>query len=206
MNGKFTLIVTTLVMLLLGVVMIVFHADDKMAEMIAIALGVLFLAPSLFSAIMLLFVNVPVEDSRYNPRYNLIPVIGGLSVGLVIVINAALFVPLLKYLFAVLLIVGGLYYVFYLVFARARVIVPSWYYVLPLLVTASGFAALSLPIDDNSLMFLISGISMLALAFTGVVVAFTERAVARAKAAEQQASQAATEQVAAPEPDDSPEE
>ena len=53
-------------------------------------------------------------DVRYNPRYNLIPVIGGLSFGLVIVVKAAVFVGLLKYLFAMLLIVGGLYYVFYL--------------------------------------------------------------------------------------------
>ena len=95
MKGKYTIYLTNLVMLALGVVLIAFYNDDRMAEFVTIALGALFLAPSLFSTIMLLFVNVPQNDVRYNPRYNLIPVIGGLSFGLVIVVKAAVFVGLL---------------------------------------------------------------------------------------------------------------
>ncbi|MGN0213724.1 MAG: hypothetical protein ACI4AH_02815 [Muribaculaceae bacterium] len=184
MKSKVTLVITNIVMLALGVVLILFNGDERMAEMIAIALGVLFLAPSLFSLIMLFFVNVPMEDSRYNPRYNLLPVIGGLSFGLVIVFKAPLFVPFLKYLFAVLLIVGGLYYVFYLAFARSRLIVPSWYYVLPCAVAASGIVALVMPISSNSIIFITAGVSMIALALMSVLLAFAERAAAKMRAEE----------------------
>lgn len=190
MKSKVTLVITNIVMLALGVVLIVFNGDERMAELIAIAFGVLFLAPSLFSLIMLFFVNVPPEDSRYNPRYNLLPVIGGLSFGMAIVLKAALFVPLLKYLFAVLLMVGGLYYVFYFAFARARVIVPSWYYLLPCAVAVSGIVALVLPISSNSIIFLTAGVSLIALSVTSVLSAVAERTAAKMRAEEAAKSQA----------------
>ena len=193
MKSKVTLVLTNVIMLALGVVLVAFSGDERMAEMIAIALGVLFLAPSLFSLIMLFFVNVAPDDSRYNPRYNLLPVIGGLSFGVVIVLKAALFVPLLKYLFAVLLIVGGLYYVFYLAFARYRVIVPSWYYVLPCAVTVSGLVALVLPISSQPIVFITTGISLVALALMSVLMAFAERSAAKMRAAEAASAAAPTE-------------
>ena len=56
MKSKVTLVLTNVIMLALGVVLVAFSGDERMAEMIAIALGVLFLAPSLFSLIMLFFV------------------------------------------------------------------------------------------------------------------------------------------------------
>lgn len=183
MKGKYTLILSNIVMLALGVVLIVFFNEERMAEFITMALGVLFLAPSLFSAIMLLFVNVPSSDSRFNPRYNLLPVIGGLSFGIVIVVKAAVFVPLLKYLFAILLILGGLYYVFYLIFARGRVVVPSWFYILPSVVASAGVVSLLLPIDDNSALFLITGVSLIALTVTSVITAIAERTAAKMRTA-----------------------
>ena len=183
MKGKYTLILSNIVMLALGVVLIVFFNEERMAEFITMALGVLFLAPSLFSAIMLLFVNVPSSDSRFNPRYNLLPVIGGLSFGIVIVVKAAVFVPLLKYLFAILLILGGLYYVFYLIFARGRVVVPSWFYILPSVVACAGVVSLLLPIDDNSALFLITGVSLIALTVTSVITAIAERTAAKMRTA-----------------------
>ena len=202
MKSKVTLVLTNVIMLALGVVLVAFSGDERMAEMIAIALGVLFLAPSLFSLIMLFFVNVAPDDSRYNPRYNLLPVIGGLSFGVVIVLKAALFVPLLKYLFAVLLIVGGLYYVFYLAFARYRVIVPSWYYVLPCVVTVSGLVALVLPISSQPIVFITTGISLVALALMSVLMAFAERSAAKMRAAEAASAAAPTEVTAVQVSDD----
>ena len=202
MKSKVTLVLTNIIMLALGVVLVAFSGDERMAEMIAIALGVLFLAPSLFSLIMLFFVNVAPDDSRYNPRYNLLPVIGGLSFGVVIVLKAALFVPLLKYLFAVLLIVGGLYYVFYLAFARYRVIVPSWYYVLPCAVTVSGLVALVLPISSQPIVFITTGISLVALALMSVLMAFAEHSAAKMRAAEAASAAAPTEVTAVQVSDD----
>ena len=202
MKSKVTLVLTNIIMLALGVVLVAFSGDEWMAEMIAIALGVLFLAPSLFSLIMLFFVNVASDDSRYNPRYNLLPVIGGLSFGVVIVLKAALFVPLLKYLFAVLLIVGGLYYVLYLAFARYRVIVPSWYYVLPCAVTVSGLVALVLPISSQPIVFITTGISLVALALMSVLMAFAERSAAKMRAAEAAGAAAPTEVTAVQVSDD----
>ena len=202
MKSKVTLVLTNAIMLALGVVLVAFSGDERMAEMIAIALGVLFLAPSLFSLIMLFFVNVAPDDSRYNPRYNLLPVIGGLSFGVVIVLKAALFVPLLKYLFAVLLIVGGLYYVFYLAFARYRVVVPGWYYVLPCAVTVSGLVALVLPISSQPIVFITTGISLVALALMSVLMAFAERSAAKMRAAEAASAAAPTEVTAVQVSDD----
>ncbi len=181
MKGKVTLVLTNIIMLALGCVLIAYYDNDRMAEMIAIALGVLFLAPSLYSIIMLLFTNVPTEDAMHNPRYNLIPTIGGLSFGLVIVIKASLFVGILKYVFAVLLIAGGLYYVFYLVFARGKMRMPKWYFLLPTLVAIAGVVALVLPIESNPIIFLMTGISLIALAVTSIVISLSEYAAYRAE-------------------------
>ncbi len=182
MKGKITLVLTSLFMALLGIVMISFYDNPNMAELIAISLGVLFLAPSLFSIIMLLFTNVPVDDSMHNPRYNLIPTIGGLSFGLIIILKAEVFVGVLKYLFAMLLILGGLYYVFYLAFSKNRVSMPKWFFFLPTMVTLAGAVALLLPIESNPVMFMTVGVSLVALALTQVLIAFTEYALSRAEA------------------------
>lgn len=180
MKGKLTLVITNIIMLALGAVLIVFFDDDRMAELIAVALGVLFLAPSIYSLIMLLFTNVPVEDAMHNPRYNLIPTIGGLSFGLLIVVKASLFVALLKYIFAILLLAGGLYYVFYLLFTRGRVSMPKWYFFLPSLVAIAGVVALVLPIESNPTLFMITGISLIALSVTSVVISYSEYVAYRA--------------------------
>lgn len=181
MKGKVTLVLTNIIMLALGVVLIAFFDDARMAELIAVALGVLFLAPSLYSLIMLLFTNVPVEDAMHNPRYNLIPTIGGLSFGLLIVVKASLFVGLLKYIFAILLLAGGLYYVFYLLFTRSRVAMPKWYFFLPTLVAIAGVVALVLPIESNPAIFLVTGISLIALSVTSVVITYSEYVAYRAE-------------------------
>lgn len=181
MKGKLTLVITNIIMLALGAVLIVFFDDDRMAELIAVALGVLFLAPSIYSLIMLLFTNVPVEDAMHNPRYNLIPTIGGLSFGLLIVVKASLFVALLKYIFAILLLAGGLYYVFYLLFTRGRVSMPKWYFFLPSLVAIAGVVALVLPIESNPTLFLMTGVSLIALSVTSVVISYSEYLAYRAE-------------------------
>lgn len=181
MKGKLTLVITNIIMLALGAVLIVFFDDDRMAELIAVALGVLFLAPSIYSLIMLLFTNVPVEDAMHNPRYNLIPTIGGLSFGLLIVVKASLFVALLKYIFAILLLAGGLYYVFYLLFTRGRVSMPKWYFFLPSLVAIAGVVALVLPIESNPTLFLLTGVSLIALSVTSVVISYSEYVAYRAE-------------------------
>ncbi|MDD6020483.1 MAG: DUF308 domain-containing protein [bacterium] len=181
MKGKLTLVITNIIMLALGAVLIVFFDDDRMAELIAVALGVLFLAPSIYSLIMLLFTNVPVEDAMHNPRYNLIPTIGGLSFGLLIVVKASLFVALLKYIFAILLLAGGLYYVFYLLFTRGRVAMPKWYFFLPSLVAIAGVVALVLPIESNPTLFLMTGVSLIALSVTSVVISYSEYVAYRAE-------------------------
>lgn len=191
MKGRITLVVTNIVMLALGVVLVAFCNDARMAELIAIALGVLFLAPSLFSLIMLLFTNVPESEAMHNPRYNLVPTIGGLSFGLVIVLRASEFVGLLKYLFAILLIAGGLYYVFYIVFSRSTLKMPKWYYFLPSVVTLAGIVALVLPIEDNALIFFITGVSLIALSVTSIVISYSEYMAARAAAKEAAATAAA---------------
>ena len=181
MKGKLTLVITNIIMLALGAVLIVFFDDDRMAELIAVALGVLFLAPSIYSLIMLLFTNVPVEDAMHNPRYNLIPTIGGLSFGLLIVVKASLFVALLKYIFAILLLAGGLYYVFYLLFTRGRVSMPKWYFFLSSLVAIAGVVALVLPIESNPTLFLMTGVSLIALSVTSVVISYSEYVAYRAE-------------------------
>ena len=181
MKGKLTLVITNIIMLALGAVLIVFFDDDRMAELIAVALGVLFLAPSIYSLIMLLFTNVPVEDAMHNPRYNLITTIGGLSFGLLIVVKASLFVALLKYIFAILLLAGGLYYVFYLLFTRGRVSMPKWYFFLPSLVAIAGVVALVLPIESNPTLFLMTGVSLIALSVTSVVISYSEYVAYRAE-------------------------
>lgn len=181
MKGKLTLVITNIIMLALGAVLIVFFDDDRMAELIDVALGVLFLAPSIYSLIMLLFTNVPVEDAMHNPRYNLIPTIGGLSFGLLIVVKASLFVALLKYIFAILLLAGGLYYVFYLLFTRGRVSMPKWYFFLPSLVAIAGVVALVLPIESNPTLFLMTGVSLIALSVTSVVISYSEYVAYRAE-------------------------
>ena len=95
-----------------------------------------------------------------------------------------------------LLIVGGLYYMFYLAFARGRVVVPAWYYVLPSIVACAGFATLLMPIDNNALIFLTTGVSLIAMVVTSVITALAERTAAKMRA-QAEASAAETTDVTA---------
>ena len=86
---------------------------------------------------------------------------------------------------------------FYLAFARGRVIVPSWYYVLPCAVTVSGLVALVMPISSQTIVFVTTGISLMALVLMSVLLAFAERAAAKMRAEEAAKAAASTTDVSA---------
>lgn len=182
MKNGLNLVISNVVTLALAVTLIVFYNADGLERAITVVLGCLFALPSLFSLYMLLFSGRAAGQAAYNPRYNLLPVIGGLCFGLMLVFRADVFVPMLRYLFAALLMLAGLYYVFYLVMGRGRVRVPGWYYVLPSLVTVAGFVVLAMPVESNAVIFLLTGVSLVAVTLTSVLVALAERALARAGA------------------------
>ncbi len=83
-------------------------------------------------------------------------------------------------IFAILLLAGGLYYVFYLLFTRGRVSMPKWYFFLPSLVAIAGVVALVLPIESNPTLFLMTGVSLIALSVTSVVISYSEYVAYRA--------------------------
>ena len=70
---------------------------------------------------------------------------------------------------------------FYLLFTRGRVSMPKWYFFLPSLVAIAGVVALVLPIESNPTLFLMTGVSLIALSVTSVVISYSEYVAYRAE-------------------------
>ena len=173
-------LLTNVVLLLVGIILIIFHNVPTIMLWGSRVVGAMFLLQAL---IYLVMVAVRHADTRTSTDYmGVMPAVGGLCFGLVMIIKAHLFDGILQLLMGVLLLVLGLFHIVYLLLSRNSLSVKGWYYLCPLIVLLCGILSLTVAsLQANiSLVVLITGICLLLFNFTSLQEYLAERRLRRA--------------------------
>ena len=173
-------LLTNVVLLLAGILLLIFFNQANVLTWVARIMGVMFLLPSLAYLIM---VATRPSGSRSNTDYmGILPVVGGVCFGVIMLIKAELFSGVLSILLGVLLLVLGLFHLFYLALSHKALSVKGHYYLLPLVVGICGVLVLFVPAirDATSTMVLITGVCLLLFNITSLQEYLVERRVRKA--------------------------
>lgn len=173
-------LLTNVLLLLVGIILIIFHSTPNLLLWAARVIGGLFVLPAV---VYLIMVAVRHADARTSADYmGVLPAVGGLCFGLLMIIKAHLFDGILQLLMGILLVALGLFHVIYLLMSRKNLTIKGWYYICPLIVTLCGILSLTLPVmrDSLSTVVLFTGICLLLFNFTSLQEYLAERRVRRA--------------------------
>ena len=169
-----------MILLLAGVILIIFHGVPNILLWGCRVMGAMYMLPAL---IYLIMVAVRHADARTSTDYlGVLPAVGGLCFGLVMMIKAHLFDEILQLLMGLLLIVLGLFHVIYLMLSSKTLNIKGWYHICPLIVILCGIVSLVVPSlrASVSMVVLITGICLLLFNFTSLQEYLAERRVRRA--------------------------
>ena len=173
-------LLTNVILLLAGIILIIFHNVPNILEWGCRVIGAMFMLPAVAYLIM---VAVRHADARTSADYmGVLPAVGGLCFGLVMMIKAHLFDGILQLLMGVLLLILGLFHIIYLLLSRGALNIKGWYHLCPLVVIVCGILSLTVPAlrESVSTVVLITGICLLLFNFTSLQEYLAERRVRRA--------------------------
>ena len=177
-------LLTNVILLLAGIILIIFHGVPTVLLWGCRVMGAMFMLPAV---IYLVMVAVRHADARTSADYmGVLPAVGGLCFGLVMIIKAHLFDGILQMFMGMLLVVLGLFHVIYLLLSSKSLTIKGWYYLCPLIVVLCGLLSLLLPSlrDSDSTVVLITGICLLLFNFTSLQEYLAERRERRAASIE----------------------
>ena len=173
-------LLTNVILLLAGIILIIFHGVPTVLLWGCRVMGAMFMLPAL---VFLIMVAVRHADARTSTDYlGVLPAVGGLCFGLVMMLKAHLFDEILQLLMGLLLVVLGLFHIIYLLLSRNSLNIKGWYFLCPVLVTLCGLLSLMVPSlrDNVSTVVLTTGICLLLFNFTSLQEYLAERRVRRA--------------------------
>lgn len=172
-------LLTNVILLLAGIILIVFHTVPNILVWCSRVIGLTFLLPAVAYLIM---VAIRHSNVRTSTDYmGVLPAVGGLCFGIVMIIKAHLFDGILQLLLGFLLLVLGMFHVIYLMLSGKSLGVKGWYYLSPLIVVVCGVLSLVMPSLRNSVptVVLMTGICLLLFNFTSLQEYLAERRVRR---------------------------
>ena len=172
-------LLTNVILLLAGIILIVFHNVPDILLWGSRVMGAMFLLPAVAYLIM---VAVRHADARTSADYmGVLPAVGGLCFGLVMIFKPDKFDEILQLLMGILLVVLGLFHIIYLLLSRGTLNIKGWYYLCPVVVTLCGVLSLTVtPLRENvSTVVFITGICLLLFNFTSLQEYLAERRVRR---------------------------
>jgi hypothetical protein len=172
-------LLTNVILLLAGIILIIFHAVPDILIWGARVMGAMFLLPAV---VYLIMVAVRHADARTSADYmGVLPAVGGLCFGLVMIIKAHMFDGILQLLMGVLLVALGLFHIIYLLLSKGTLNIKGWYFMCPILVALCGILSLTVPAlrENVSTVVLITGICLLLFNFTSLQEYLAERRVRR---------------------------
>lgn len=172
-------LLTNVILLLAGIILIVFHAVPNVLVWGSRIIGAMFLLPAIAYLVM---VAMRHADARTSVDYmGVLPAVGGLCFGIVMMIKASLFDGILQLLMGVLLIVLGLFHIIYLLLSRNSLNIKGWYFLCPIVVTLCGMLSLMVTSlrENIPMVVLMTGICLLLFNFTSLQEYLAERRVRR---------------------------
>ena len=173
-------LLTNVILLLAGIILIVFHSVPNILVWGSRVIGAMFLLPAV---VFLVMVAVRHADARTSTDYmGVLPAVGGLCFGIVMIIKAHLFDGILQMLMGILLLALGLFHIIYLLLSRNSLNIKGWYFLCPVIVVLCGLLSLMVPAlrESVSTVVLITGISLLLFNFTSLQEYLAERRVRNA--------------------------
>ena len=173
-------LLTNVILLLAGIILIIFHNVPDVLLWGARVMGAMFVLPAV---VYLIMVAVRHADARTSTDYlGVLPAIGGLCFGLVMMMRPDKFDEILQLLMGMLLVALGLFHIIYLLLSRGTLNIKGWYFLCPLVVTLCGILSLSVPAlrESVSTVVLITGLCLLLFNFTSLQEYLAERRVRRA--------------------------
>lgn len=175
MNKISVNLLTNVVLLLAGLLLIIFFRSPNVLTWVVRVIGALFLLPAMAYLLMVSFRHA---DARTSTDFmGVLPAVGGLCFGLLMLVNPAWFESVLCVLMGVLLMALGLFHIVYLLLSWRAIGVKAWYLLCPLAVVVCGIMILGVAkVRDNaSLVVLLSGVSLLLFNFTSFQEYMAER-------------------------------
>ena len=168
-------LLTNVILLLAGIILILFHGVPNILVWGARVMGATFLLPAVAYLVM---VAVRHADARKSADYmGVLPAVGGLCFGLVMILKPDKFDEILQLLLGMLLVVLGLFHVIYLFLSRNTLSIKGWYFLCPAIVILCGILSLVLPALRASVatVVLLTGICLLLFNFTSLQEFMAER-------------------------------
>lgn len=172
-------LLTNVILLLAGITLIVFHTVPNILLWGSRVIGAMFLLPAIAYLVM---VAMRHADACTSVDYmGVLPAVGGLCFGIVMMIKASLFDGILLLLMGVLLIVLGLFHIIYLLLSRNSLNIKGWYFLCPIVVTLCGMLSLMVTSlrENIPMVVLMTGICLLLFNFTSLQEYLAERRVRR---------------------------
>lgn len=168
-------LLTNLMLLMAGFIFLIFFNTPHILDWVARIMGVLFLLPSVIF-LVILAMRKP-ENGRTGDFVGVLPSLGGICFGLVMLLRPALFNSVLIMLLGVLLCLLGLFHLFFLLLSYKSLNVKTWYLICPLIVIASGIVIMFWETirNNESYVVLLTGISLLLFNFTSLQEYMGER-------------------------------
>ena len=159
-----TIIVTALV----GILMIVWHARLEILSWIVIAVGLMFIIPGVYNLISGFIEKREKSDGTTTERATgstVIASIGCIAFGAWMLFDPSFFVGLTAYLFAVVLVIYGIYEIILLSWLSKPYKMPFGFYVIPIILIAAGVVILCTTVRTmNAVVVLLTGIMLLGAA------------------------------------------
>lgn len=183
-----TLIVTNVVILVAGIILIAAFRRPDFLHTIIFITGILFIIPGIVNMFVL---GREGKRSKENPlgRSLTARVTGWATCGAALILGASMCIvpetyrPLLVYIFALTLLLGGFYHIYMIAKGLKPVKFPGWIYILPLMMIAASAIMLLVPsLKDDSrqnTVILITGIGLIVFAVTSFIEMAAIRSINR---------------------------
>lgn len=162
---------------LAGLLLTLLYDEARLMESVVIVAGVMFLVPSVIALVLMMAQASKTAAGEYadEPRAGIgnggvLPLLGGICFGLSLILRPLLFVEILSYIFAAVLLLGGVYHIVVLFITSRKVGVSLWLYLLPLLVAVAGFVLLITDVRTvEKWVNLITGISLMCISLASLL-------------------------------------
>lgn len=157
---------TSILVLLAGIVLVFFHGT--VPETIVRILGAMFVIAAILNLCMQLGRTKPTETNKKgSSMIGMLTAIASGALGIWMLIDPGSLVNLLVYLFAALIILGGVYQICTLTLSYKPIRFPFGFYILPVLMVACGIVMIILgPTAIANALTLIIGISLIVYAIS----------------------------------------
>lgn len=161
---------TAVIVFVVGVLLIVWHGRIDVLEWIVMAVGLMLVIPGAYSFISAIARRSSPEGCYSAAASTIVASLGALALGIWMLVTPTFFVGLLAYIFGAILVLYGIFHIVVIRFWSAPYVLPWWFYVIPVLMIAAGVVILCSSVRTmNSVVVLITGISLVASAVNSVL-------------------------------------